>query len=114
MIVTVFRARLRPDAGDDYLPMLERMVELSKTMPGYVSQKRFVADDGERLTLVEFESREAQEAWRRHAEHAAAQRQGRQSFYSEYSVTVCEVLRQSRFPAESPAGELPTALTAAG
>ena len=100
MIVTVFRARLHPDAGDEYLPLLERMVELSKSMPGYISQKRFTADDGERVTLVEFESRETQEAWRRQAEHVAAQRKGRESFYSEYRVTVCEVLRDSRFPAE--------------
>jgi heme-degrading monooxygenase HmoA len=45
------------------------------------------------------ESRETQDAWRRHAERLQAQRKGRQNFYSEYRVTVCAVLRRSPFPA---------------
>jgi heme-degrading monooxygenase HmoA len=101
MIVTVFRSRLRPGVEDEYGPLARRMVELAVAMPGYVSHKIFIADDGERLTLVEFESLEAHEAWRTHTEHLQAQRAGRQRFYSEYSTAMCEVLRAWKFPAEA-------------
>ena len=55
MIVTVFRSRLRPGARGEYVALVDRMVELAKTMPGYISHKGFFAEDGERVTIVEFE-----------------------------------------------------------
>ena len=57
MIVTVFRSRLNPGAQDEYGPMAQRMSELARAIPGYISHKGFVAEDGERVTIVEFESR---------------------------------------------------------
>jgi heme-degrading monooxygenase HmoA len=64
MIVTVFRTRMNPDVQDEYGPMAKRMSELARAVPGYVSHKGFVADDGERLTIVEFETEEALQKWR--------------------------------------------------
>ena len=96
MIVTVFRSRLLPEAQDDYYPMALRMSELARSMPGYISHKVFTADDGERVTIVEFESEEAQRAWAHHPEHRAGQIKGRAEFYSEYKLQVCEVKRESR------------------
>ncbi|MDA8109509.1 MAG: antibiotic biosynthesis monooxygenase [Betaproteobacteria bacterium] len=98
MVVTVFRSRLKPDAQQEYMQWAGRMAELARKMPGYVSHKGFVAEDGERVTIVEFESEEAQRAWRLHAEHAEAQKKGRKDFYQEYRVQVCEVKRESAFP----------------
>lgn len=97
MIVVVFRSRLAPEAGDDYATTAARMEELAVAMPGYIARKEFVADDGERLTLVEFESEEAIAGWRAHPHHAAAQRKGRSQFYTEYRLTVCAVVREQRF-----------------
>jgi heme-degrading monooxygenase HmoA len=93
MIVTVFRHRLNARASDEYNALLTRIVELSKTIPGYVSQKRFTADDGERVTIVEFATEEGQQAWSTHPEHVAAMQLGRQKFYSEFKVQVCDVRR---------------------
>jgi heme-degrading monooxygenase HmoA len=97
VIVTVFRSRLMPGVREDYIGLVERMVELAKTMPGYITHKGFFADDGERCTIVEFESEEAQRAWRMHPEHRAAQRAGRETYYEAYSLQVCEVKRENRF-----------------
>ena len=96
MIVTVFRSRLKPDAREAYDPVAIHMSELARTMPGYISHKVFTADDGERVTIVEFESEEAQRAWATHPEHRAGQIQGRREFYSEYKLQVCELKRESR------------------
>ena len=78
MIVTVFRSRLKPEGRDEYMALAPRMAELARTTPGYLSHKSFVADDGERVTIVEFESGEAQRAWSTHAEHVAAKKKGRE------------------------------------
>jgi heme-degrading monooxygenase HmoA len=104
MIVTVFRSRLRDENRDAYTAVAARMSELAGTMPGYISHKSFTAEDGERVTIVEFASEAAQADWARHAEHLAAQQQGRASFYSEYSLQICSVLRESRFPASGNSG----------
>ena len=56
MVVTVFRSRLNPGVQDEYGPMAARMSALAKSMPGYISHKGFVAEDGERVTIVEFEN----------------------------------------------------------
>ena len=69
MIVTVFRSRLRPGVQEEYGPMAARMSAMAKTIPGYVSHKGFVAEDGERLTLVEFDSEDALREWRIHPDH---------------------------------------------
>jgi heme-degrading monooxygenase HmoA len=98
MIVTVFRSRLRPEAGDEYARWAARMSELARAMPGYVAHKGFVAEDGERVTIVEFATEEAHQAWARHPEHREAQRKGRSDFYLRYKIQVCRVDRESEFP----------------
>ncbi len=98
MIVTIFRSRLRPEAQEEYQQWAGRMSALARQMPGYVSHKGFVADDGERVTIVEFESEEAHRAWSAHPEHVEAKQKGRRDFYLEYRIQVCQVQRERAFP----------------
>ena len=97
MIITVFRSRLRPENAEEYQKMAAKMSELARSMPGYVSHKGFTADDGERVTVVEFESEETHRVWAEHAGHRKVQQLGRERFYSEYSIRVCKVLKSSAF-----------------
>lgn len=96
-VVTVFRSRLRPEAVEEYGPLADRMAELADGMPGFVERKTFVAEDGERVTLVTFATREQQHAWRDHPEHRAAQRAGVDRLYSEYRLQVCTLDDERRF-----------------
>lgn len=98
MILTVFRSRVKPEIQPEYMQWVGRMTALAKEMPGFISHKVFVAHDGERVAIVEFESEEAQRAWRLHPEHIDAQRKGRNDFYVAYRVQVCRVLRDSGSP----------------
>ena len=93
MIVIVFRTRMNPDMQDEYAPMAARMIELARLMPGYISHNGFVAEDGERVTIVEFENEESLQAWRVHPEHVMAKRHGIQSFFSSYKFQICSVIR---------------------
>jgi heme-degrading monooxygenase HmoA len=99
MLITVFRSRLKPGLRDEYVALVERMNELAKTMPGYISHKGYFADDGERVTIVEFEHEEGLRAWRTNPEHIAAQKLARQKYYTEYHVQVCTLDRESKFKA---------------
>ena|ERR1700761_260845 len=97
MLITVFRSRLKPGLSDEYGAAVERMSELAQTMPGYISHKTFLAPDGERCTIVEFENEEGLRVWRTNAEHLAAQKMARQKYYTDYSVQVCTLDRESKF-----------------
>jgi len=85
MIVTVFRSRLRPGVREEYVALVEKIAAIAKTMPGYISHKGFFADDGERVTIVEFEHEEGMRAWRTNPDHITALKLARTKYYSEYS-----------------------------
>jgi heme-degrading monooxygenase HmoA len=101
MIVTIFRSRLNPDVQDEYAPMAKEMSDLARTIPGYVAHKGFVAEDGERVTIVEFETEDALQAWRRHPEHGKAKRRGIERFFTAYKFQICDVTRERAWTAKS-------------
>ena len=102
MIVTVFRSRLVPGVREEYIALVDRMAELAASMPGYISHKGFFAEDGERCTIVEFESEEAQRAWRMHPEHRVAQRKGRDIYYE--LVQPADLRAEARVEVRPPRG----------
>jgi heme-degrading monooxygenase HmoA len=97
MLITVFRSRLKPGVRDEYNALVERMNQLARTMPGYISHKGYLAEDGERMTIVEFEHEDGLRAWRTNPEHIEAQKLARQKYYAEYHVQVCTLDRESKF-----------------
>jgi heme-degrading monooxygenase HmoA len=98
-VVTVFRSRRRAGSADEYAATATEMFRLAHTMPGLVDVKTFASDDGEHVTIATFADEESQRAWREHAEHRAAQRAGRDRFYAEYSIQVCDTVRVRTFQA---------------
>ena len=112
MIITVFRARLKPGLQDEYVALVDRMEKLARTMPGYISHTAYAGADGERLTIVEFEHEEGMRAWRTNPEHIAAQKLARQKYYSAYHIQVCTLDRESKFSAEEAAKRAPAAARA--
>ncbi len=99
MILTVFRSRLNETQREDYDEHVRVTAALAEKTPGFIAHKMFVAEDGERVTLVEFDSMESQRAWSLSPEHKAAAIAGRKAFYAEYKIQVCTVNRESVFPA---------------
>jgi heme-degrading monooxygenase HmoA len=97
-IVTVFRSRLRADAvANGYPAMAMEMEARARSMPGFVDFKTFAAADGERVSVVVFGSRQHHNAWRDDVDHRQAQRGGRDLFYSQYSIRVCEQTDHRQF-----------------
>ena len=98
MIVVLFRSKLVPTASTDgYDDMAKEMDYLARTMPGFVDVKSFMAEDGERLTVVWWQDEETLRAWREQARHRVAQRTGRERWYEYYKMDVAEVIRTNNF-----------------
>ncbi len=94
MVIVVFRFHAKPEANLEELGGLAaRMAGLVSETPGFVSVKDFSSQDGESVVVAEFESLEAVDAWKAHPEHVAAQRRGREEFFSDYRVQVCSLIR---------------------
>jgi len=96
MLVVLFRSKLVSEP-DGYAEMAQEMLDLAKTMPGFVDVQAYTSDAGERLTLVWWEDEETLRAWRTHARHLVAQQAGRERWYEYYDLEVAEVKRQKRF-----------------
>ncbi|MCL4446543.1 MAG: antibiotic biosynthesis monooxygenase [Actinobacteria bacterium] len=100
-VVTVFRSRLREDAeANGYGELAARMEDRARAMPGFIDFKTFTAPDGERVSVIAFDTIAHQHVWRDDAEHRVAQRRGRDVFYSEYSISVCQELDWRSFQGE--------------
>ena len=69
MVITLFRSRLTAQAGDDYTAMSSEMLDRAQTYPGFVAMKSFKAEDGERLTVVWWETDDLQAAWDYYRRH---------------------------------------------
>ncbi len=97
-VVTVFRSRLRADAKvNGYAELAAAMEARARQMPGFVDFKTFSAEDGERVSLVVFDTRDHHDAWRDDPEHRRAQQRGRAELYTEYTISVCTELARRHF-----------------
>jgi heme-degrading monooxygenase HmoA len=115
MIVVLFSIRMRDDAAvDEEEAESERMWRIVSAMPGFVSYKGYVAEDGERIAVVRFESREALDEWKRQPDHRVVQERARQEFYREYWVQACETFREYRFTSDGGYDRIPTEVFLAG
>lgn len=89
-VVTVFRSRLRDGVDAAYALVATDMSRLVRQVEGFVDERFYLGDDGERVTIVRFRDRDAQWAWAEHPAHVTAQRRGREEFYTWYDISVSE------------------------
>ena len=98
MFLVVFRNRKRADIDQAaYSAEADLMEALARRQPGFLSFTSYVAADGEVVALSEWVDEDAALAWRRVAEHSAAQSRGRGEFYEEYTLFACKNPRIHRF-----------------
>ena len=86
---------------DGYAHAAQHMVELASRQPGFLGIETARNTDGTGVTVSYWASEAAINAWRKHAEHAEIQEQGRQQWYSAYTVTVAKVLRRHEWTAKN-------------
>ena len=100
-VVTLFWSRFRDDIDESaYRADADRVHALARSAPGFISIKTYQAEDGERLSVVMFETEAQQVDFRKLAEHRAAQQRGRDTYYQSYRLMVCETIRDYGWPAK--------------
>lgn len=98
MYLNVFRSRKRTDMNREaYLADAERMEALARQQPGFIAYRHYSSEDGEGLSISEWETEEDARAWAAHPEHAAVQALGRTAYYESYVVYSCANPTVSRF-----------------
>jgi len=87
---------MRTDRDDRYAETAERMLELARSMPGFLGVDSAREEVG--ITVSYWENPDAIRAWREHPGHKQAQERGRGEWYASFTTRVCKVERESRFP----------------
>jgi heme-degrading monooxygenase HmoA len=97
VILVVIRSRIRSEASEEYAALATQMRALATVQPGFLSVKSYYSEDGEKVTLHEWESEEHLRAWREHPEHLEVQQRGRDVLLEDYTVFACNEPRISQF-----------------
>ncbi|HEY8524621.1 MAG TPA: antibiotic biosynthesis monooxygenase [Acidimicrobiales bacterium] len=98
-VAVIFSSVQAPDT-DGYGETAARLEELAADQPGFLGIES-VRDPATRvgITVSYWRTEEDAAAWKRVAEHAEAQRLGRQRWYESYRVAVATVTRSYAFSA---------------
>jgi heme-degrading monooxygenase HmoA len=86
---------VRTDVEEGYGRTADRMVELASRQPGFLGVE--AAREGLGITVSYWADLESIAAWKRVAEHALAQGEGRRSWYQAYRVRIARVERDYGF-----------------
>jgi heme-degrading monooxygenase HmoA len=87
----VFTSQRTPHDGAEYETMAKRMLELARTMPGFLDVESARSDDGVGITVSYWQDLDSIRRWREQAEHQAAQHLGRTKWYEWYKLRICQV-----------------------
>ena len=98
--VAVIFTSQKSDDATGYPAMLQRMEELAAEQPGYLGVESAGGPDGFGITVSYWATEADAQAWKQVAEHAAAQRQGRERWYTRYVTRVARVHRAYGWPAD--------------
>ena len=93
---TIFRTQLSGDL-EGYDETSDHMAELVGGYDGYLGMHSARGLDGFGITVCYWRSEEDIAAWRADLDHREAQGEGRDRFYSEYTVEVARVDRAIEF-----------------
>mgnify|MGYP003399725284 CR=1 FL=1 len=83
---------LRTDGDDGYAAMADRMVELASQQPGFLGIESVRENLG--ITVSYWDSLEAIKNWKANLEHQAAQKSGRERWYSSFKIRIAKVERE--------------------
>jgi heme-degrading monooxygenase HmoA len=100
MVVVVFSIKLRPDLPETEYEEDRCANGRARELHARLSRMDYAAVEGGELLVVRFDSHDALQAWHDHPEHVAAQKRGRERFFSDYRIEVCDEVRSYEFHAQ--------------
>jgi len=94
----IFSSVRNRQPGDQFDDTDQRMMTLAAQQPGYLGIETAYSDIG--ITVSYWADEESIAAWRRHADHAFAQYEGRTRWLDAYELRVARVERAHSFERE--------------
>ncbi|PTA92025.1 antibiotic biosynthesis monooxygenase [Kosakonia sp. H7A] len=86
---------VRTAVDDGYGAMSDRMMELAINQPGFLGVDSAREEVG--ITVSYWESLDAIKNWKANAEHAIAQKTGREKWYHSFITRICRVEKEYSF-----------------
>jgi heme-degrading monooxygenase HmoA len=99
--VVIFTSRRNEQPDDGYAETADRMFALAHEQPGFLGFDT-ARTDGLGITVCYWETEESIVTWKAHADHLAAQREGRARWYDAYELRVARVDRAYGFERTEP------------
>ncbi len=94
MVICIFgNVVVRPGKEEGEARLADKLGAILRQMPGFISSKSYVAEDGEEIGLIRFDSRESLDAWAHEGEHLAAQKVANE-YYERFWVQDAETYRE--------------------
>ncbi|MFJ7978794.1 antibiotic biosynthesis monooxygenase family protein [Lysinibacillus xylanilyticus] len=93
----IFTSKRTVEDGEGYAKMAEVMDELAQKQPGFIRVESARNADGKGITVSYWESLEAIQAWRENSKHLVAQQFGKEKWYMQYNVEICQVIKDYSF-----------------
>lgn len=92
-VAVIFTSRRKLEDDDGYAAMAGEMERLADGQDGYLGIESARDAEGLGITVSYWRDMESVRAWKRHADHIAAQKLGRAKWYADYTVRVAVVER---------------------
>ena len=96
-VAIIFTNRKSAEVDNAYEVTAARMVELAAEQDGFLGFESATGEDGLTISNSYWRDEAAALAWKRNAEHLAAQKLGREKWYQAFSLRVATVLRAYDF-----------------
>lgn len=87
----VFTSQRTAVEAAEYEAMANRMLQLARSMPGFLDVESARAADGVGITVSYWQDLDSIRRWREQAEHQSAQHLGRTRWYQWYKLRICKV-----------------------
>lgn len=96
----IFTSIKRGDNMDGYADMIDDMMLLAKSQDGFLGFETVGEASGRAITISYWRDHEAARAFKGVDQHIAAQRLGRQKWYSAYATRIATVDKQYGYDSE--------------
>jgi len=93
----IFTSQRTDEDGEGYAKMAEVMDDLAQNQPGFIRVESARNAEGKGITVSYWESLEAIQAWRENSKHLVAQQVGKERWYQQYNVEICQVIKDYSF-----------------
>lgn len=93
----IFTSQRTEQDGDSYGKMADLIDALAQQQPGFIRVESVRNEEGKGITVSYWESLEAIQAWKDNAKHLTAQQLGKDKWYTNYKVEICQMIKDYSF-----------------